>query len=145
MFYLEYIKNNTSIFAGNKAFDIMFKASEHGYNGSEYQGINNKNFTFWITTFENVLTDIVDEYNPDSYCATEHWFKCLKIIINMYKLNNKQTVMMNFDQSNMVKNIGARDIDHYYLSISETKVPYELTKGLSKEEIFRKAAESRKL
>ena len=29
IYAIEYIKNNTSIFAGNKAFDIMFKASEH--------------------------------------------------------------------------------------------------------------------
>lgn len=63
------------MYAGNKIFEIMFKGSEHGYNGNVYQGINPKNFLFWLTTFENVLADIVDEYNPEIVSATEKWFK----------------------------------------------------------------------
>ena len=131
------------MFAGNKVFNLMFKASEHGYNGTEYQGINNKNFHFWLTTFENVLADIADEFNPEIFSAFEYWFKWIKTMINMYKMNNKQTAELNF--KNPIDAVGARDIDHYYLSISQEKLPYNEIKNLSKEEIFSKITETRKI
>ena len=131
------------MFAGNKVFNLMFKASEHGYNGTEYQGINNKNFQFWITTFENVLTDITDDFNPEVFSAFEYWFKWIKVMINMYKMNNKQTAEMNF--KNPIDAVGARDIDHYYLSINQEKLPYNDIKNLGKEEILNKVTDTRKI
>ena len=84
------------MFAGNKIFEVMFKASEYGMNPPDYQGISSKTFLFWATTFDNILADITSEHHPDMFSTVEKWFKCLKIMINMYKLSQKQTASMNF-------------------------------------------------
>jgi hypothetical protein len=131
------------MYAGNKVFEMLFKGSEYGNSGFEYEGISNKNFLFWITTFENVVADITDEYNPEIFSSLEKWYKCIRIMINMYKLNNKQTAEMNF--SNHVDAVGARDIDHYYLSITQDKLPFKETQNLNHNELTNKTTDTRKM
>jgi len=116
-----------------KIYDIFFRDSSI-VDDEDYKPLNEENFQFWTEIIEKVIVDISDgAADTNRKPMIERFYQCLKKLMTICQ-NDKKVIGKS-----------RKEMNHYYLVITEEKLEEYILKKLKPNEIGPRIKETRKI